>query len=309
MSFATRASLLGWCPVLFDKPRRRPTEELSKAREARARHHVKGVPLYPINVLDWSSDDDGDLARGEAAHGPRCAARPARRTRPKSTTRSGTRPRRALRRDGSTRRRTRPSLARRWSRTRSVACRSYVPRQADARRQGPRHEHRGRPGRRGASPVQPHQRARRPHPRPGLRHPGRARRRTCRRTSARSSAGNGTGIKIPMDSKLPLHFVAPPATSLPRSRSASIVTVHEIYRIARVEYAKAAGVTSGVARAYEFESTNRRLGDIAGSFARSEEDSLELVTDMLGCEGRRRAHGHGPDGLLGRGPHHRHCET
>jgi hypothetical protein len=63
------------------------------------------------------------------------------------------------------------------------------------------------------------------------------------------------------------------------------VLMREIYRTARLEFQKPTGVTtSGVARAYEFEQTNRRLGEIAQSFARGEEELLALAARMLGAD-------------------------
>lgn len=97
--------------------------------------------------------------------------------------------------------------------------------------------------------------------------------------------GSGIGFKIPMDSSRDLAFVAPPATVPEAMENRREVLVREVYRCARVEHAKPTGVTtSGIARAYEFEQTNRRLGDIAAGFARSEQSALRLVSKMKRAE-------------------------
>lgn len=97
--------------------------------------------------------------------------------------------------------------------------------------------------------------------------------------------GSGNGIKVPMESHLPLHYIAPPAQVAAAYESRLAALVKEIYRCARVEYEAPTGTaTSGVARAYQFEGTNRRLGDLASGFARSEEKLLRLVAKALNAD-------------------------
>ena len=99
-------------------------------------------------------------------------------------------------------------------------------------------------------------------------------------------AGNGSGMKVLGSSNRGLEFVAPPSSVPEAMEKRRDVLVRELYRCARVEYAKPSGVTtSGIARAYEFEQTNRRLGDIAAGFARAEQEALRLVAQMLGTDG------------------------
>lgn len=96
--------------------------------------------------------------------------------------------------------------------------------------------------------------------------------------------GTGSVIKIPHDANMPLHYVAPPSSCADTIEKRMEVTVREIYRTEQVEHTKATGTTatSGVARAYEFEGTNRRLGGMAIALAQSEQDSLRLVSKAIG---------------------------
>lgn len=58
-----RAALFGWCPVLFD--RTQPVEgydvydEISREQARQAGIRTNAIPLYPANVLDWSTDSQG----------------------------------------------------------------------------------------------------------------------------------------------------------------------------------------------------------------------------------------------------------
>jgi hypothetical protein len=98
--------------------------------------------------------------------------------------------------------------------------------------------------------------------------------------------GTGSVIKVPMESRHGLHYVAPPASCAETIEKRMEVTVREIYRTEQVEHTKPTGTTasSGVARAYEFEQTNRRLGSMSITLARAEQDALRLVGKMLGAE-------------------------
>jgi hypothetical protein len=97
-------------------------------------------------------------------------------------------------------------------------------------------------------------------------------------------SGTGSAIKVPHDSKMGLHYVAPPASCAETLERRMEVTVREIYRTEQVEHAKATGTqaSSGIARAYEFEQTNKRLGGAAMTLARAEQEALRLVGSMLG---------------------------
>jgi len=98
--------------------------------------------------------------------------------------------------------------------------------------------------------------------------------------------GTGSVIKVPMESRHGLHYVAPPASCAETIEKRMEVTVREIYRTEQVEHTKPTGTTasSGVARAYEFEQTNRRLGSMSMTLARAEQDALRLVGKLLGAE-------------------------
>ena len=99
--------------------------------------------------------------------------------------------------------------------------------------------------------------------------------------------GNSNGIKVPATSRQGVHFAAPPASVAATLEKRMEVMVREIYRTENVEHVKATGTTatSGIARAYEFNQTNRRLSDMAASFARAEEEALKLVGGMMLANG------------------------
>lgn len=59
-----RAALVGWCPVLFDRTRpteatEAPPETLAAEREMGVR--TRAIPLFPANLLDWYTTDEGEF--------------------------------------------------------------------------------------------------------------------------------------------------------------------------------------------------------------------------------------------------------
>ncbi len=96
-------------------------------------------------------------------------------------------------------------------------------------------------------------------------------------------AGTDNSLPVPHDASQGYSWIAPPSSVAEtyEVRLTSVVT--EIYRIMRLEYSRGTGgVTSGVAHAYEFEATNRRLGDFASQLARGEAWSFDIVCPALG---------------------------
>lgn len=88
----------------------------------------------------------------------------------------------------------------------------------------------------------------------------------------------------------PPAFIAPPASVAATLAEAILASITELYRLARVEFARGvASATSGVARAYEFAQTGRALADFAGQIARWHEDVLDLTGMTLGVSGEARA--------------------
>ncbi len=54
-----RASVIGWCPVLFDMPE----SDVVTVAEARARGvRPRAIPLWPANLYDWDTDDSGEVS-------------------------------------------------------------------------------------------------------------------------------------------------------------------------------------------------------------------------------------------------------
>lgn len=281
-----RAAGLGWCPVLFDRPQVSEGEgEISQARAKELDLTPRAIPLYPINVLDWEVDASGEITAVKIRV---CYKKRATLLEPAVT----------------------EEVYSLWYADR---CERYVVTIRPNEHQpsvGPLltipHDYgrvplvifRAKPATedkvRGASIVGD---------------VANANRRIFNLDSElddflRNScfpilgvpvadqatsnvgeiiAGNGSAMGIPHDSRHGLHYVAPPASVSEAIEKRREVLVREVYRAARVEFAKPSGVTtSGIARAYEFEQTNRRLGEIAQSFARGEEEGLTLAAQLLG---------------------------
>lgn len=79
------------------------------------------------------------------------------------------------------------------------------------------------------------------------------------------------------------YFLAPPSSVATTLENRLEATVKEMYRMARAEYTRPVGApTSGVARRYEFASTNRAIADFGSEIARGEQDIAQLVAIGVG---------------------------
>ena len=97
--------------------------------------------------------------------------------------------------------------------------------------------------------------------------------------------GNGQGVPIPSDSSQSYSFIAPPQSVADTYETRIAASVREIYRIAQAPFEQDSGVaTSGIAHAYQFESTNKRLVKIGKGFAQAEQRGLKLVASSLGMQ-------------------------
>ncbi len=287
-----RAAGLGWCPVLLDKPATPEGYDAGEMSEARAKEFglgtVRVMPLYPMNLLDWDKDDAGEITAAKTWW-----------------VRTRTNLMGAL---------TTEEIFTLWFADRCVR---YVV------TKGPNNQDIvGEPVTTnydyGAVPIKIFR------AKPATEDKVRGssvigdvateNRRifnldselddflrnscfpilgipvgnTAEGTMGEIVTGNGSAMAIPMESKLPLHFVAPPESVPAAMEKRRESAMRELYRVARLEFQKPTGVTtSGIARAYEFEQTNRRLGEIAKSFARGEEELLTLAAKMLGVDGTK----------------------
>ena len=96
--------------------------------------------------------------------------------------------------------------------------------------------------------------------------------------------GTDNAVGIPSDAKHEYKYLAPPGSIAETLEHRIAETITEIHRLARTENdaAKSVSAVSGVARAYEFEKTNRRLGDFAKQLARSVRRAYKVVAKVLG---------------------------
>lgn len=102
--------------------------------------------------------------------------------------------------------------------------------------------------------------------------------------------GVQNGLTIDPEAKMQHYFLAPPASVAEAYEKRIESTVREIYRMARVEFARASAVaTSGIARAYEFAQTNRAIADFAGEVARWEHHISRLVGRAHGIDAKELA--------------------
>jgi len=95
--------------------------------------------------------------------------------------------------------------------------------------------------------------------------------------------GTDNAVGLPAEATHEYKWLAPPESVAATYETRIANTVQEIYRLARVEYERGHTLeaASGIARAYEFEKTNRRLGDFAKQLARAEKRSYAIVAPAL----------------------------
>ena len=80
------------------------------------------------------------------------------------------------------------------------------------------------------------------------------------------------------------HYIAPPGSVADTYEGRLEAIVREMYRQARVEYARAGGnAQSGLSRAYEFAQTNLALADFAGELARGDAWVMQIVARWYGA--------------------------
>ncbi len=283
-----RCATLGWCPVLLDMPTT-TGEEISVARAREAGIDVQAIPLYPMNLLDWSCDDRGRVVAAKVRTDV-VVREDLLGASYRDEHYSVWYPDRVLRfvvrvQEGSEDRVVSESeVAHSHGRVPIVSFRASKMCEDDMR--GPSViGDLARVNKRIFnldSELDDHLR------------------NACfailgvpvanmQADLGEIIAGNGVAMKIPATGSRGLEYVAPPATVPEAIEKRREVLVREVYRCARVEHAKPSGVTtSGIARAYEFEQTNRRLADIASGFARAEQEALRLVAQMKGMSGAER---------------------
>jgi hypothetical protein len=96
--------------------------------------------------------------------------------------------------------------------------------------------------------------------------------------------GTDNGLTLAPDAKNAHYFLSPDPGIAETYEKRIEATIRELYRMARVEFARATSTASvsGVARAYEFAQTNRAISDFANELARAEREMDELVWVALG---------------------------
>lgn len=104
--------------------------------------------------------------------------------------------------------------------------------------------------------------------------------------------GVDNALTLSPDAKNQHYYLAPPESVAKTLAAQTVAMVQETYRIGRVEYTRpAGGVTSAESRSYEFAQTNRAIADFAAEVARGETDIAEIVGAAEGVsEDKLRAH-------------------
>jgi hypothetical protein len=96
-------------------------------------------------------------------------------------------------------------------------------------------------------------------------------------------AGSSNALLLPHGSSHQYEWIAPPESVAGTYETRITNTVREIYRLARDEYDDESAVAeSGVARAYKFEKTNRKIGDFATQLAKAEKRAYAVVGVAMG---------------------------
>lgn len=97
--------------------------------------------------------------------------------------------------------------------------------------------------------------------------------------------GSGNAVPVPASASQGYSFVAPPASVAETLEKRIANMVQEILRRARVFFGQSkGGVQSGISKAWDFEQTNRLLGDFAAQLADAERDLYRLVAKFYGVD-------------------------
>ena len=280
-----RGALLGWCPVLFDRDSApEGTVAVTKADEQQLKLQLRAVPLFPSNVLDWEIDEKtGALVwvKIRTCH--------KRRVDPLMSAEEYEEFRIFTATEFSVYRVRKTSGAETVERDKENAPHSFgaVPMVSFRNKPTPGDNMRG------VSMVSEIATAQRrlfnlhseldEHIRASVfAILGVPMKDTTEETGS-VVGGNGTVIKVPMDSRLPLHFVAPPETVAGTLETRIGNTVREIYRVMNAPYENdKGGAQSGTALAQKLDGTNRKIAGAVRSFALSEQTSLRLVAKADG---------------------------
>jgi hypothetical protein len=101
--------------------------------------------------------------------------------------------------------------------------------------------------------------------------------------SAPSVVGTDNALAYDGNAKNAPNYLAPPASVAETYEKRIAATIIEIFRMARVEYAKASGTQSSAqSREQEFEQTNLLICDLASALAQAEKQLLTIVGLGLG---------------------------
>ena len=292
----TRAALLGWCPVIFDRTQpagAEPGVQLSVAQATSLGVRTFANALFPANLLDWSTDAHGAFVWAKVVQ--------VSVERPSAMSKAVTVERYAE-----------------WTRT--GVERWVVVSQLEGEEKGAEsveslgvseHNH-------GQVPIliAKHKRAHDDHVRgrPLAGGPSKLARKLFNYLSqfdehllssvfailqmpvkgeiaGEISIGASNALAVPMDSSRDYKFVSPDASVAESLETRCGKTVEEIYRTGRTEFARAAtasgGPESGTARAYAFETSNRAIADFAAAVGAFDQSALRLVSKLQsGAENR-----------------------
>lgn len=98
----------------------------------------------------------------------------------------------------------------------------------------------------------------------------------------KAEVGVENGLQIGPEQKNVPFYLAPPASVAATLESRITATIVEIYRMARVEYTKAAGTNSSAqSKEQEFEQTNLAIADFGASLAAADLETLRIVAKGL----------------------------
>lgn len=99
------------------------------------------------------------------------------------------------------------------------------------------------------------------------------------------AVGTDNALVVDSEGSQTHEYIAPPGTVASTFEGRLEAIVREMYRQARVEYARAGGgAQSGLSRAYEFAQTNLALADFAAEIARGDAWVMQIVARWYGID-------------------------
>jgi hypothetical protein len=282
-----RAQVLGWCPVLFDVPPSDDDTPISVAQANALGLMPRAIPLFPANLYDWHVSEEGELewAKIVTCYHERESALddPMEVRRVSIWYRDHVDIYEIIKVEGKDVLRSQDSRAHKWGVVPIVVCRHQpcptdpitgVSLVGDICKQAKRLFNY-------LSELDEHIRA---SVFAMLQVPT-----EDEKGLSVIVGGNGSALPIKPDSRTEYKFISPTGDCAETLEKRILETLKQCARIGRTEFVNASATEgggqaqSGVARSFQFETTNRAIATCAKHFASFDQESLRLVARMMGA--------------------------